>query len=290
MFYSPLRYPGGKTKLASFVKELFYENKMIGLEYVEPFAGGAGVALSLLFEEYVSTITINDFDRSVYAFWYSVITDNERFCERLERVNIDIPTWFQQKEIQQDKENSDLFSLGFSTFFLNRTNFSGVINGGVIGGKEQNGKYKINARFNKNELIKKIQKIYQYRSRIKVTNRDAVELIQELDPCFVYLDPPYVSKSKDLYMNQLMHSDHKKLSRFLLSAQSQFHWLLSYDCNRLIKDLYHASKNPMHFNLHYGTSKMRTDEYIFTSKRLKTKTSRKIFNNNSTTFHIKAAK
>ncbi len=158
IFYSPLRYPGGKTKIAPFIKELFYENNLVGMDYVEPYAGGAGAALTLLFEEYVSTITINDYDRSIYAFWHSIINNTEEFCEKISKTPIDVETWLVQKEIQKNKTNETLFSLGFSTFFLNRTNISGVIKGGVIGGKKQTGKYKIDARFNKSDLISKIHR------------------------------------------------------------------------------------------------------------------------------------
>ena len=160
-FYSPLRYPGGKKKLAKFIAKLCIDNKISG-HYVEPYAGGASVALFLLFNKYVSEITINDKDRSIYAFWHSVLNDTSRLCKLIEKTDINVKNWRGQREIQKNKEKADLLELGFSTFFLNRTNHSGIIDGGIIGGVRQKGKYKINCRFNKKELIVRIKIEIQY--------------------------------------------------------------------------------------------------------------------------------
>lgn len=67
-YCSPLRYPGGKGKVADYFKQIFRDNSLYDGVYVEPYAGGASVALSLLFNEYVSKIIINDIDRSIFAF------------------------------------------------------------------------------------------------------------------------------------------------------------------------------------------------------------------------------
>ncbi len=167
-FVSPLRYPGGKNCIFPFVSNFFYENNLIGGNYAEPYAGGAGLALRLLFEEYVNRIYINDFDRSIYAFWQSITDSPDEFCEWIDKVDVSIDTWNQCKRTQNNKMNSTLFELAKSTFFLNRTNMSGVIKGGVIGGNKQQGKYKMDARFNKENLISRIQKIARFKSRINV--------------------------------------------------------------------------------------------------------------------------
>ena len=275
-FYSPLRYPGGKTRLAPFIKELLCENKLIGIDYLEPYAGGAGVALSLLLEEYVNTITINDYDRGIYAFWCSIVHENERFCRRIKRVSVDLDTWEMQHEVQKNKKTSDLFNLGFSTFFLNRTNISGVIKGGVIGGKNQTGNYKINARFNKIDLIKRIRAIGKYRDRIKVTCNDALQIInREHDDTFFYIDPPYVEKSKYLYMNVYEEKDHRDISKALLSNRSKCVWLLSYDINDLVGNLYKHCKNNLTWKVGYGLSNRSSKENLFFHPKLKFEHSRK---------------
>ncbi|MGB2580420.1 MAG: DNA adenine methylase, partial [Minisyncoccia bacterium] len=164
-FYSPLRYPGGKNKLAKFVALVCEKNNISG-HYVEPYAGGASVALHLLINGYVKEITINDFDRSIYAFWHSVLNNTEKFCKMIESADMTVRNWLEQKEVQKNKAKVGLLELGFSTFFLNRTNRSGVINGGVIGGLEQKGNFKIDCRFNKKELIERVRLIAGYKQNI----------------------------------------------------------------------------------------------------------------------------
>jgi DNA adenine methylase len=178
-FYSPLRYPGGKNKLAKFIALVCEKNNING-HYVEPYAGGASVALHLLFNGYVKEITINDFDRSIYAFWDSVVNHSDKFCKRIEQTEITIENWTKCKRIQENKERASLFELGFSTFFLNRTNRSGVIGGGVIGGNKQKGNYKMTCRFNKRDLIERIKLIKKFRKYIHLENLDALDLIKKI--------------------------------------------------------------------------------------------------------------
>ena len=284
-FYSPLRYPGGKTRLTPFVKKLFYENRLIGVDYFEPYAGGAGMALSLLFEEYVKSVTINDYDRSIYAFWYSVVHENDRFCQKVMRTPINLRTWERQREIQRNKESVDLLKLGFSTFFLNRTNISGIIKGGIIGGKEQTGNYKMDARFNKKNLVKRIRLIGKYRHRINVTCEDALKIIEkEYNNSFLYIDPPYVEKSKFLYMNFYKENDHREISKALLSNRSKLFWLLSYDTNNLIDSLYKSCKNKTCWKVGYGPSNRSGEENLFLHPKLKFDLAKKHLEPNK--FHI----
>ena len=272
-FYSPLRYPGGKTKLAPFIKKLFDENDLKGCHYIEPYAGGAGVALSLLLDGYASKITINDFDRSIYAFWYSVVYRSKKFCEKINDTYIDIDTWKLQKEIQNNKAKADLFTLGFSTFYLNRTNVSGVIKGGLIGGYHQSGEYKIDARFNKPVLIEKIRAIAEHKKKIKVTNKNALAVIRTAPKdSFVYFDPPYVEKANGLYMNFYTTKDHEKIAKKIIENAVGFRWLLSYDSNDLIKELYKSYEdNRLSWGLNYGSSNRKGTEDIFLHKDLRYK-------------------
>ncbi len=278
-FYSPLRYPGGKTKLAPFIKALFKENPSImGCHYIEPYAGGAGVALSLLLEGYASKITINDFDLSIYAFWHSIVNDSEAFCEKIKKIPITVATWKKQKKIQntesqKTKADADLFALGFSTFYLNRTNVSGVIKGGLIGGYHQSGEYKIDARFNKPALIEKIRAIAEHKKKITVTNDDAFDIIGTAPKdSFVYFDPPYVEKANGLYMNFYTTKDHENIAEKIIENAVGFHWLLSYDSNDLIKELYKSYEDRrLSWGLNYGSSNRKGTEDIFLHEDLRYK-------------------
>ena len=241
IYVSPLRYPGGKLKVADYVKRLFEVNDLCSGTYIEPYAGGASVALTLLFEKFAAKIRINDIDRSIYAFWYSVLNETDTLCRMISDTHVTMETWLTQHELQMHKMDVDLLELGFSTFFLNRTNRSGILDGGVIGGKAQTGKYKIDARFNKAELIKRIEHIAEYANQIELTCMDAVSLIKRYkrapaEKTLCYLDPPYYVKGRDLYLNYYSDVDHKAIAEAIKKYKGK--WIISYDSVPFIKDLY----------------------------------------------------
>lgn len=252
-FVSPLRYPGGKLKIVDYIKKLFEVNNLCGGHYIEPYAGGASVALSLLFCGYAERIHVNDIDRSIYAFWHSVIYDTDRLCRMIYDTPVTISNWEHQYEIQKNKRSVELFDLGFSTFFLNRTNRSGILNAGVIGGRQQSGQFKMDARYNKNELIKRIEKIALYSDHITITNQDAVKLIQSLtnpaDKSICYLDPPYYIKGRDLYLNYYNDKDHREIAHTLMDYRGK--WLVSYDAVPFLIDLY-ANYRQIEYRLSYS--------------------------------------
>lgn len=179
-YFSPLRYPGGKGKLVPFFERLILDNGLSDGVYIEPYVGGGAVALSLLLKEYVSRIVINDKDRSLYAFWYSILHHSEELCRLIADTPVNMDTWHTMRDIQNHKEDVDLLSLGFSSFFLNRTNRSGILKAGVIGGYEQTGNYKIDARYSKENLISRIRRIATYADRIELHNEDAVDLVADI--------------------------------------------------------------------------------------------------------------
>ncbi|WP_018675692.1 DNA adenine methylase [Riemerella columbina] len=242
MFYSPLRYPGGKNKLSAFIAKICIDNNVNG-HYVEPYSGGASVALFLLIEGYVNQITINDKDRSIYAFWYCVLYRTKQLCEKIENAQLNIEEWRKQKKIQTNKDKVDLLDLGFSTFYLNRTNRSGIINAGVIGGIKQKGNYLMDCRFNKSELIQRIKLIAKHKKDIRLYNKDAIELIDIIqeeannDNIIFYFDPPYYLKASTLYMNHYEDKNHKLVSDKIKSIRN-IKWIVSYDNVSEIKNLY----------------------------------------------------
>lgn len=257
-YYSPLRYPGGKAKVAEYVKYLFKVNLLYDGIYVEPYAGGASVALSLLFNEYVSKIIINDLDRSVFSFWHSVLNKTDKLCQLIDETPVNVKTWDIQKKIQKQKENSDLLKLGFSTFFLNRTNRSGILKGGIIGGRDQTGKWKIGARYNKSELIKRIQRVALYKDKIELYNSDAVELMKKLrrvlpSKTLFYFDPPYYVKGQDLYMNHYKKDDHENIAKEIGKIKKQ-KWIVTYDNVPPVRDLYRNQKK-IKYLLNYSAAK-----------------------------------
>lgn len=256
-FLSPLRYPGGKAKLAPFIQKLLYSNNLCDGVYVEPYAGGASVALSLLFGEFVDRVIINDKDKSIYSFWYSVIHETENLCRLISDTNVNVEEWYHQKEIQGNKDQEDLLTLGFSTFFLNRTNRSGILKAGVIGGLNQQGNYKIDARFKKQDLIKRILQIAEYSDRIDLHNDDAVIFLKQIkntlpEKSLLYLDPPYYVKGKGLYLNYYKDSDHQLIADTMMEF-NDVKWVVTYDNVPYIENLYKKFRKST-FELNYSAS------------------------------------
>jgi len=274
MFHpSPLRYPGGKRKLIPFIKLLFKINNLEGGEYIEPYAGGASIALSLLFNEYVSKIHINDLSLPIYAFWYSVLNNAERFCQLIENTEITMDEWHRQKEIRSNYEIHSLFDLGFSTFFLNRTNRSGILDGGVIGGKNQNGDWKLDCRFNKKNLTNRIKKISEFKEQINIYNLDAAVFINEITPSLnakslIYLDPPYYLKGKKLYRDFYTHQDHEVIAQLVVNKINS-PWIVSYDNTPEIQKMY-AGLRHQFYNIHYSAAdRYEGSEVMIFSNNLK---------------------
>ncbi|EBI1477225.1 TPA: DNA adenine methylase [Salmonella enterica] len=252
MFYSPLRYPGGKSKLTAYVLEIMKLNGLEGGTYVEPFAGGCAIAWYLLLNKHVRKVYINDLDPAIHAFWHSVLYRTDELCLLINSCPITLEEWHKQREIYRNN-TSDFLKLGFSTLFLNRTNRSGIIKAGVIGGKEQNGKYKIDCRFNKERIIEQIRSIAAMRDSIRLSNLDATHFIDEVLPLvegktLVNIDPPYYIKGKGLYQNFFEHNDHYRL--FESVKRITHPWIVTYDDTPEIRGIY-SEFSPEPFGLTY---------------------------------------
>lgn len=273
---SPLRYPGGKAKIYEKIVNLLTENKQIGTTYVEAFAGGCGLALLLLKNNIVSNLILNDIDKSIYCFWKSVLKYNTELCQMIDLAIFTLEERERQKYIQQNKENinprkkEDVLKLGFSTFYLNRVNRSGIIKAGVIGGINQDGKYKMDCRFNKKKLIEKIQEIYKYRDRIKFYNLDVLEFLKRIKKkdSFMFFDPPYYNKGRELYVNFYNHSEHVELAKKISKLKNN--WIVTYDNVKEIKEIYNSFQIE-EFDIRYSLGKkIMAKEIIIYSNNLYT--------------------
>lgn len=269
---SPLRYPGGKAKLFSRFVNILELNKMRGIAYAEPYAGGGGLALSLLYRGYVSHIHLNDLDPAIWAFWHSILNNTSAFTKKINDTPVTVDQWCIQREIYKRKSLKNVLDLGFATFFLNRTNRSGIIkNGGVIGGFEQQGKYKIDCRFNKKNLIQRVEKVRSYGDRIQLSRLDALDFLglyknKPAKQFFLYIDPPYFVKGKKLYTNFYTKNDHKNVARAALDLGCS--WVMTYDNTPEIKNLY-KDRRQFEFNLHYSAQlKRNSTEIMIASKGL----------------------
>ncbi len=241
---SPLRYPGGKAFLWKIFAQIIESNFKGDVTFCEPYAGGAGAALQLLGNGYVTGIEINDASFEIYAFWKSILSEPEEFCRRVRNAKVSMAAYNRHRAILKRANSVSLIDVGFSTFFLNRTNRSGILSGGPIGGYSQTGNWLLDARFGRDGLIKRIEDIASYSSRIKITNCDALEFIKKLEArdeirrrnLFVYLDPPYCSNGRRLYLDYYVTRDHEALADAI--QVSPLAWTMTYDDVPTIRKLY----------------------------------------------------
>lgn len=263
---TPLRYPGGKQKLAPFILEILKANSLIGGHYVEPYAGGSGVGLELLLSGHVSDIYLNDASICIYSFWNSVINETEKLCNLISVASLSIDEWKIRREIVNNPTKYSLLEVGFSTFYLNRCNRSGVLSGGVIGGLKQEGVWKMDARFSRNELIRRIEAIATKKNSIHIYNMDAEGFIKEtvnhLPPnTLVYCDPPYFEKSSTLYLNKYDKKDHERIAKIIQNNLYK-KWVLSYDSAPEILD-YYEDRRSFIYDLQYNAAKIYKGKEIF---------------------------
>ncbi|AUX11608.1 DNA adenine methylase [Latilactobacillus sakei] len=265
---SPFRYPGGKSQLYKFVEHLLEINHVENGTYIEAFAGGSGLAIKLLVEDKIDNIWINDYDRSIYSVWYAILNTPEQLIERINQVPFDYQTgsvhsdeynieyWNEIRSLYlQNNTNAHSIDNAFATLFLNRTNRSGIITGGPIGGKMQLNT-KIYARFNKNTLIRKINLIHSLKDRIRLTQLDALKLIPimqqetDTDNTFIFFDPPYYDQGSNLYFSSFNHEDHSTMARSILSL-NDYKWITTYDNVTAIREIYANSEQRFEYDIRY---------------------------------------
>jgi len=271
--FTPLRYPGGKAKLAAYIKEIIRDNDLCDGEYIEPYAGGAGIALELLLQEFVSHIRINDVSHHVYSFWKAVLSDTDELCRLVKNTRLSVASWDRQKKIFANPKDHDYVRVGFATFFLNRTNRSGILNGGIIGGRDQTGPWKIDARYNADELVFRIESIAKMKSRIKLTHSDAIAFLKFGLPkwpkkSLVYLDPPYFKQGHELYYNHYKPQGHADVAAHIKSKMKDRFWIVSYDNVPQIRKLY-AGFRSITYNVGYtARDRYEGKEVMFFSPKL----------------------
>ncbi|MDL2315858.1 DNA adenine methylase [Desulfovibrio sp. OttesenSCG-928-A18] len=261
---SPLRYPGGKSSLSNFLASTIHLNGLMGGTYVEPFCGGAGAAINLLLTGQVSKIILNDIDDMIYYFWFSILNYTDLFIRKIESTSVDIAEWRKQREILNDPSSS-IFDKGFAAFFLNRCNRSGILRANPIGGLAQSGKWLINARFNKKNLINKIERIATFQEHIMIKNKNAIEFIKDdiltiEEKVFIYYDPPYYKQGPLLYLNALADYEHAKLASEIIRDKKNI-WILTYDKNPQIEHLYYSAVI-IPFQLNYSAHLHKKGEEI----------------------------
>lgn len=273
---SPLRYPGGKWRFADFFHRLIATNFQAPPLYFEPYAGGASLALSLLFRGVVSDVYLNDLDGAVYSFWRAVLDDTDELIELIESTPVTPTEWQKQHAIYSQSARSARIRRAFAFFFLNRTNHSGILNAGMIGGKQQSGRWKLDARYNREELVRRIRMIRARKSRIHVSREDGIDFARRqakrAETSIMYVDPPYFRAGQRLYMNFYGTSEHIALRDTVTKLPCA--WVVSYDDVPEIRQLYRGIRSRRFALLHTARSARVGKEVMFFAAGLKVPRSR----------------
>ena len=215
--------------------------------------------MDLLLKDDIEFVYLNDADLGIASFWEAIRTEPERLIDEIMTVEVSVNHWLEvrnrRKELierfnARDEDDPKYnFELGFLTFYLNRTNISGIIDGGCVGGMQQSGKYRIDCRFSRDGLASKVSRIAKKASSFAVSCMDGVDFLSEkfrvllkengysLSDSLVYIDPPYVKQGKNLYFNSMGETEHRRLAGTLKNWTCE-NWFLTYDNSPLVKELY----------------------------------------------------
>ncbi|MEX2149009.1 MAG: DNA adenine methylase [Steroidobacteraceae bacterium] len=257
-YYAPLRYPGGKASLGQYMRQVFVDNGILDGVYVEPYAGGAAIGMELLMTGYAKEVWLNDIDPAVHAFWQAALNHSTELIERVRSVPLTIREWRRQRSIYLARTESATVDLGFSALYLNRTNRSGILNGGVIGGLKQRGKWLIDARFNRTTIEERLRRVAQYRHRIRVTCSDAEQFLRDLTlpkRALIYIDPPYYQNGQRLYRNSYQPPDHARVASYV-QRRLRHRWIVSYDDAPAVAELY-AKRRQLRYSLQYSAQEKK---------------------------------
>lgn len=238
-YVSPLRYPGGKARMAPYLAAMFAEQvSVMDVEvWLEPFAGGAGAGLSLLDDDAVGEIWLTEKNPALAALWRAMLTENETLATHVEQTvpDLDLWAWARSQVAAAARPGTTDADTGFAALVLNRCSRSGMVNPrvGPIGGKSQNGPWTLASRWNAPALAERIRHVGSLSGRIRFTEGDAVTAIADLadsgieDEVIAFVDPPYLREGNRLYANGMDAADHQRLADALNA--SPVRWMLTYD-------------------------------------------------------------
>ncbi len=256
---SPLRYPGAKRRLSGYIAETLRLNGLRPKLLVEPFAGGASVALELLNRNLVDKIVLGECDPLVASFWKIVFKDPEWIIKEIESIEVSLSMWdyFRDHKFATDKDRA------LACLFLNRTSFSGILaeRAGPLGGRAQTSEYKITCRFPVQTLARRIRQAAALRSRVLfISATDWEKTLSKVElkgfsasEVFYYFDPPFYEKADRLYRFCFDDEAHRKLHDSVMSLKSP--WIVSYDPAPFILNLYSRNgRVPQHVHLLYSAS------------------------------------
>lgn len=269
-YVSPLRYPGGKATMASWLGEMF--SRQLGYMdvevWLEPFAGGAGAALTLLDRDAVPEAWIVDANPAIAAFWQTVTGDGDALAARIERTTPTLGLYARSQGLLAEPDGADRFELGYAAFIVNRCSRSGII------APRSGAMSDIGARFNAAELADRIRHVASFGSRLRVIHGDGIGFIEDLngaagieDEVLAFCDPPYLREGNRLYRVGMDGDMHQRLADALHATPAR--WLLTYDNEPAVTDLLYPDHRVIAYDIRNNANRARiAREYAVLSHNL----------------------
>jgi DNA adenine methylase len=279
-YISPLRYPGGKARMAPFLGEMFAQQvAAMDVEiWLEPFAGGAGAGLSMLEADAVGEVWLTEKNPAIAAMWRAVLGEGEALAARVETTAPDMALWGWARETVAaagEQEVPDL-DLGFAALVINRCSRSGIVTSrvGPIGGKSQDGRWTLASRWNGAALAERIRHLATLRRSIRFTEGDAICAIADLDgsgiedEVLAFVDPPYIREGNRLYAHGMSELDHRRLAGALNASPAR--WMLTYDDEPSVAEALYPQRRVLAYRISNTANRQRiaTEYAVFSGNLL----------------------
>lgn len=266
---SPLRYPGGKSRIWEHLAAQYTQAPLGELDaeiWFEPFAGGLGAGLKMLQESIIGELWFCEANRGLGALWGELVANPTALIDTVsslpERMSLDV--YQEALAVLAAPDSYPQLQVAVAALVVNRCSRSGMVTPttGPIGGKQQDGKYRVGDRWNLPRTISTLEKLAPLTRYMRFVGPDGISALAGLpnsgfaEEVFVFADPPYVGAGQRLYQHGLDESGHRALADALHDLD-ETHWVLAYDEAPLVRELYEGL-HIQEYTLHHTANRSKS--------------------------------
>jgi DNA adenine methylase len=234
---SPFRYPGGKTWLVPYLRRWLASLPAHPAEFVEPFAGGASIGLTVAFEELAAHVTLIELDEQVAAVWQAILGEHGTWlAHRI--ANFQLTATNVERALSAPARS--IHEKAFQTILKNRVNRSGILAPGAGKIKNGEGGKGLNSRWYPATLQKRILDIVAIRERLTFEQADGLTVLRQMAQhaeAVFFIDPPYTAGGKRAGSRLYLHSELDHQTLFDVASQLKGDVLMTYDDAQEVRQL-----------------------------------------------------
>ncbi len=232
---SPFRYPGGKTWLVPLVRRWLGSCTKPAKHLAEPFAGGAIIALSALFDRLTEKITLIERDVNVGSVWQIIVNgDAPELAKRI--IDFNCTEANALKVLKNEYLPDDILSRAFATIVRNRVQRGGIMAPGAsLMRNGENGRG-VASRWYPETLRNRLLDLHLLHMSIQFHSGDGIKFIENNatnEDISWFIDPPYTVAGRRLYL----HSDIDHEELFEATSKIEGRFMMTYDNNEQIRRL-----------------------------------------------------